>query len=216
MRLSLIGPGDIEFHYYEFLGWPKKKFESELEKIAQATAESRVEIELLPDKGISLELAKRYKKFSGKKVIGAVPKSDTTFGIKHLEEYLQLQSKGQNLFDRIIDTENWFKHNLIKGLLGDAILYLGSSPGTDGELSYAVYLFKLLSGRKQGIEVAGKHIHPEIQARNDFTVFTYSPFLANKKLNLEQEAYLRRFNINLVYIENPKQLRQELERFQSR
>jgi len=34
MRLSLIGPGNVEFHYQELLKISKTKLESELEKIA--------------------------------------------------------------------------------------------------------------------------------------------------------------------------------------
>jgi len=77
LRVSLIGPGDIDFHFYELLKFPKKKFQSELEKIAKVLAESNVEIEFCPDKGISFELAKEYKKQGGKKVIASVPQDDS-------------------------------------------------------------------------------------------------------------------------------------------
>ncbi len=210
MRISLIGPGDIEFHYQELLKISKSKLDSELEKIAKALVDSNVEIELLPDRGVSIEIAKLYKKLGGKKVIGAVPKSDKTFGISHLEPYINEKVNGKPLFDEIIDTDNWFKHDLIKGLLGNSVLYLGSSPGTNGELNYAVYLYKLISRFKQGVEVAGKNIHPEIRAGKDFSVFVYSPFLINKKLSQEDEAYMKKFNVNLVYIKNPEDLAKKL------
>lgn len=212
MRISLIGPGDIEFHYHKLLSISKTKFESELEKIAQALADSNCEIELLPDKGISFEIAKLYKKNKGKMIIGAVPKSDNTFGIKHLEPYINETINGKLLFDEIIDTENWFKHDLIKGLLGNAVLYLGASPGTNGELNYAIYLYKLLNGRKQGISVAGKYVHPGIRAGDNFSVFVYSPFLKKKKLSEEDEAYMKKFGINLVYVKNSEELKNELRK----
>lgn len=202
----------IEFHYQNLLKIPKKQFESELEKIAKAIADSGTEIEFLPDRGISLEIAKLYKNNKGKRIIGAYPKSDTTFGIKHLQPYIDEKIKDKPLFDETIDTENWFKHDLIKGLLGNSILYLGSSPGTDGELSYAVYLYKLLTGRKEGIEIAGKFIHPEISAGKDFTIFVYEQFLKNKRLSEEQESYMNKFNIKLIYIKNSKQLEKELKK----
>ncbi len=215
MRLSLIGPGDIEFHYQNLLGIPKKQFESELEKIAKALVDSNVEIEFLPDRGVSLEIAKLYKQKHGKRVIGAIPKSDKTFGIEHLKEHIEAKVNGKPLFDETVDTENWFKHDLIKGLLGEATLYLGSSPGTNGELNYAVYLYKLMTGNKKGIEIAGKYIHPEIRAGKDYTIFVYSPFLIGGILKKEDEEYIRKFNINLIYIKNPEQLKEELKKFKN-
>ncbi len=213
MRLSLIGPGDIEFHFQQLLKIPKEKLEKEFNGIAKALAESVDEIEILPDNGTSFRIAKLYRQYKGKKLIGAYPNSDKTFGVKHLEPFINEKINSKPLFDEFIDTENWFKHDLIKGLLGDAILYLGSSPGTNGELNYAVYLYKIMTGRKEGLEVAGKYIHPEIKADKNFAIFIYSPFLINKKLPPEEEAYIKKFNINLVYVNNPEELKKELEKF---
>lgn len=213
MRISLIGPGDIEFHYQKLLKIPRKQFESELEKIAQALADSETEIEFLPDKGVSLEIARLYKQKGGKKVIGAIPKSDKTFGIEHLKEYIETRVNGKTLFDETIDTENWFKHDLIKGLLGEAALYLGSSPGTNGELNYAVYLYKLMAGNKKGVEIAGKYIHPEIRAGKDYTIFVYSPFLIGGILKKEDEEYIKKFNIRLVYVKDSVDLKNQLKKF---
>ena len=206
MRIVLIGPGDIEYHYQKLLGISKKKLEVELDDIAKSLVDSDCEIDILPDKGISFEIAKRYKEMGGKKVVASLPKSDKTFGVKHLEEFV-----GKIDFDEVIDTGDWFKHDLIKGLLGDAILYLGSSPGTNGELNYAIYLYKLLSGRKEGIEIAGKYIHPSIRAGIDFKIFVYSPFLKNSKLDPELEDYIRKFGIELIYVSGFNDLRMNLK-----
>jgi hypothetical protein len=210
IRLSLIGPGDIDFHFFKLLGLKEREFQSELEKIAQSLVDSGVELELLPDRGISIELAKLYKQKGGKKVIGAVPKSDKTFGIEHLKEYVETKVDGKPLFDEIINSGDWFKHDLIKGLLGNAILYLGASPGTDGERHYAIYLYKLISRFKEGVEISEKRIHTEIRAGKNFSIFVYTPFLINKKLPPEDEAYAKKFGINLVYINNPEELKKEL------
>ena len=213
MRISLIGPGDIEFHYQELLGISKEKLQSELEKIADTLVNSGVELEFLPDRGISFELAKLYKKKGGKKVIGAVPQDDKKFGIKHLQEYIDAKINNKPLFDLIINSGDWFQHDMIKGLLGHAVLYLGSSPGTDLERHSAVYLYKLMQRFKKEVEISGTAIHPEIKATNNYTIFVYKPFLKNKKLPSEDEAYMKKFNINLVYINNPSQLKQELKKF---
>jgi hypothetical protein len=209
-KLSLIGPGDIDFHYHQLLKLSKKRFESELEKIARILSELNVALELLPDKGISIEIAKLYKKFGGKEVIGTVPEDDKTFGIAHLQEYIDTKVDGKLLFDKIINSGDWFKHDLIKGLMGDAILYLGASPGTDGERNYAVYLYKLMNRFKEGIEITGKRIHPEISAGERFSVFVYSPFLVNKKLQPEDEEYMKKFGVNLLYVKSPNQLKEKL------
>ena len=212
LRLSLIGPGDIDFHFYQLLGFEKEKFESELEKIAKALVESKVSLELLPDRGISFELAKLYKKLGGKEVVGAVPKSDKTFGIRHLQEFIDAKISNRKVFDKIINSGDWFKHDLIKGLLGDAVLYLGSSPGSDGELNYATYLFKLFQRMKTGVEVIKEKVHPEIRAGENFTYLVYTPFLINKKLPPETEAYLEKFKIKLEYINSPKELKEKLSK----
>ena len=162
VRVSLIGPGDIDFHYHNLLKISETHLNSELENIAQALVDSNVEIELLPDRGISIEIAKLYKEKGGRKVLGAVPESDKTFGIKHLREYIDTRVNDEPLFDEIIDTKNWFKHDMIKGLLGNVVLYLGRSPGTEGERHYAVYLYKLMQRFKKGVEVSGNIIHQDM------------------------------------------------------
>ncbi len=212
-RIIIIGPGDIDFHYYQLLGINKKKFQSELEKIAKSLSESGVSISLLPDKGISIEIAKLYKKFNGKEVIGFVPKSDTTFYIEHLKPYIETKINGKSLFDKIIDSGDWYKHDLILGLFGDAVLYLGVSPGTEGELHYSTYLFKLFQKMKAGVDIVSEKVHSEIRAgkNNQFTYFVYTPFIKAKNLEKETEEYLKKFGIKLEYVKNAGELREKIE-----
>lgn len=123
MRISLIGPGDIDFHYQNLLKLDKTRFDFELEGIGKVLAESGSDIVLLPDRGVSLNIARIYKGKKGRNVIGAVPLSDMTFGIKHLEPYINMKLNEKPFFDYFINTDNWFKHDLIKGLLGDVLSY---------------------------------------------------------------------------------------------
>jgi hypothetical protein len=213
LRVSLIGPGDINFHFHELLKFPIKKFQSELEKIAKALAESNVEIELCPDRGISFEIAKEYKKQGGTKVISSVPKSDKAYGIKHLEPYMKTKVNGKKLFDQEINTGDWKQQNRLKVLLGDIVLYLGTSPGTDLEANYGIYLFKLMNKLKKGIDSA-KYLHPEVRAGKNipYTFFIYSPFLKNKKLYSETENYMKKYRIKLIYIKNAKELKEKLSK----
>ncbi len=198
-RISLIGPGDIEFHYKELLGLDDSELKSQLEGIAQALVDSETEIEFLPDRGVSIEIARLYRGKGGKKIIGAVPQQDKTFGIEHLKLYIEEQMDGKPLFDEVIDSGDWFKHDLIKGLLGNAILYLGSSPGTDGERNYVVYLYKLMQRFKEGVEVSEKRIHPEIRAGENYSVIVYSLFLLNGRLAKEDEAYPEQKSSSLIF-----------------
>lgn len=213
LRVSLIGPGDVDFHFYKFLGFSKKKLQSELGKIAKSLVESEVELELAPDRGISFELAKEYKKLNGKTVIASVPKSDKGYGIKHLEPYLKTKVDGKKLFDKEVDTGDWRQQNRLKALLGDVVLYLGGSAGADLEANYGIYLFKLMNKFKKGISNA-KYLHPEVRAGKNipYTYFVYAPFFKSKKLSSETEAYMKKYKINLVYVKSAKELGEKIRK----
>lgn len=214
LRVSLIGPGKMDFYYKKLQNIEKEDLFRELNKIAISLSSSGVEIGLLPDKGISMEIAKLYRKNEGGKIVGFVPMGDNTFGIDHLQEYINYKFEDKKIFDKIINSGDWFKQDLITGLFGDIILYLGSSPGTDGELNYSTYLFNLF---KKMNKPANK-IHPEIRAGEQipFTYLIYLPFFNNKKLSLETESYLREIGINFIYIDNPKSLKKELLELQKK
>jgi len=214
MRLTLLGPGKIELHYQKFLNIPKEKLDKEIKEIANALAESGTEIEFLPDKGISLEIAKIYKKQKGKKVTAVLPLSDKSFGVKHIKPYLDEKINNKPLFDKIIDSENWFKHDITKALFGNAALILGKSPGTELERNGAEYLLYLMKGMKENIKISLKDIHPELRADDKYTILVYSPFIIEGKLSKEDELYLKEYNIKLVYINNSKELKEELEKLE--
>ena len=216
LRIALIGPGDIEFHYQNLLGISKEKLQSELHKIAKVLAESDVELELLPNRGICFELVKSYKSQGGNKVIALIPKSDKAYGIKHLEPYIKTKINGKELFDEEIDVGDWRQLNRLKALLGDVVLYLGISPGTELEANYGIYLFKLMNKFKEGVENA-QHLHPEVRAGKNipYTIFVYTPFIKSKKIHKEIEEYMKKFRINLEYINNPEELKKKLSELNS-
>ncbi|MEJ2267853.1 MAG: NosD domain-containing protein, partial [Nanoarchaeota archaeon] len=141
LRISLIGPGDIKFYYSKILRISSEKLKKEINSIAKILTQSNIEIELTPDKGIALEIAKEYKKQNGKNVIASVPKKDKAYGIKHLEPYLNTKISNKKLFDKEIDTGDWRQQNRLKALLGDAILILGLSSGTNIEINYGIYFY---------------------------------------------------------------------------
>lgn len=207
LRISLIGPGDIEFHYKELLNITDEQLQTHIKGLAKALAQSEAEIELLPDKGICFEIAKSYKSQRGKSVIGSIPKDDKAYGIAHLQPYIN----EPNLFDRFINTGDWKQQNRLKALLGDVVLFLGKTFGTDLELNYGLYIYKLMRGFKQGIKTA-QYLHEEVRAGKtiQYTTLIYTPFLKSGKLEQEIETYTEKYNINIIYINNPKELEKSL------
>lgn len=205
LRVSLIGPGNIDLHYKKILKINQKKFKSELKGIAKVLAQSNYEIELTPNKGIAFEITKLYKKFKGKKAIATFPKSDKRYGIKHLKPYLD-----EKIFDEFIDTKDWRDQNRLKGFFGDVVLFLGITPGTFMELNYSTYLFKFMKGLKQGLKLKGIHPAMRVDKNIPYTYLIYSPFIKSKKLPAETKSYLKEYGINLIYIKNARQLKEEL------
>lgn len=151
MRISLIGPGDVEYHFRKLLGMPKEELERHIGELGGVLAESGTDIVLTPDKGISLEVAKIYKISDPKgKVYGTIPESDKEYGIGHIKPYMNEKVGGSLLFDEFIDAGNWYKLDVSKAATGDVVLLLGKSLGAIGELALGFYIFKLLAKKKPG------------------------------------------------------------------
>lgn len=206
LRICLVGAGDIQHHYKELLKIPETKFNKHLAKIAKVLAKNS-ELVLLPDRGISFEIAKLYKQNSGSKVIATYPASDSTFGVKHLEPFLTANVDGKKIFDETIDTNNWYKQDLTHCLFGDVILMLGNTLGSLGELAYGYYLYKLVTGYKPEVKTAIKNIHPEARAGTitNFSLIIYKPFCKGK-LSFEIEQYIQRMGCKIYYVKTVKEL----------
>lgn len=205
MKVVLIGFGDLDFHA-KMIGITKTKLNKLIGEIALALVESNSEIVLLPDKGVCFEIAKKYKKLGGKKVIGVVPKSDIDFGIKHLKEYIEFKVNGKNLFDEIINSGTWYKENLTHCLFGEKILFLGKSLGAVGELCFGYYLFRLFNMRKKINVIDNKYYSQFLAGRNvSFDTIVFLPF--NKtKIDYEIEKYIEGTNSKIFYVNNSNEL----------
>ncbi|MCK4730156.1 MAG: hypothetical protein KAT28_02450 [Candidatus Aenigmarchaeota archaeon] len=213
LKISLIGAGDIKFHYFELLQIPEEKFNKQVTEIAKVLADSEVELVLLPDRGICFEVAKKYKEYFGKKVYGTVPYSDRDFGIKHLQQFIDAKVNGAKIIDETIDTQNWYKQDLTHCLFGDIVLMLGNSLGSLGELVYGYYLHKLFIGNKSEVNIAKQKIHPEIKAgeKIPFSVIVYKPFV-KEKLNFEIEAYIKKLSGEIHYVNDSQELKSVLDK----
>jgi len=217
VRICLIGPGDIDYHYFDLLKMPKEKFDKHFNSISKTLAKTESELILLPDKGIPIEVAKKYKEQKGKKVYAAVPLSDTDFGIKHLQEHIDakinLPKVGeQKLFDEIINTDNWYKQDMTLCLYGDVILLLGKSLGSIGELTNAFYIYKIIRKMKDNVNTNLKENNILMKAGDKFpfTVLVYMPFCKGK-LSLEIESYIKKTGGQVIYIRNTKELKENIE-----
>ncbi len=211
----LIGPGDVAYYYEELLGMDRETLTEEIERIAEVLVKAHVELVLLPDKGICFEVAKAYKGRGGTRVIGTVPFQDKTFSIEHLKPYMnatvKVDGQERKIFDEFIDTGTWYEQDLIMALFGDAILYLGTSLGSMRELTAAYYLYKLIGGKKKGVDIEGKKIHPAIRAGEDFTTIIYEPFV-KERLSSEISAYIKEVGGRIVYVKDKDNLREKINR----
>ncbi len=216
LRVSIIGAGDFKFHYFDLLKIPEDKFHKDVEEIAKSLLETKVEIVLLPDRGVSFEVAKLYKKFGGQKVYGTVPVSDKDFGIVHLKQYINAEIHGRKIFDEIINTQNWYKQDLTHCIYGDIVLMLGNSLGSLGELVYGYYLYKLFVGDKPEVKAKKKKIHSEVRAGEivPFSVIVYEPFF-KERLNYEIEAYIRKLKGEIYYVKSPAEIKRTIEKISS-
>jgi hypothetical protein len=213
IRVCLIGPGDIKFHFQELLGINKNSFNKIIKDIANCLFDSGVEIALLPDKGICIEIAREFKKLGGR-VIGLAPVSDKHPGIRFLERYIKEKINNKDLFDEIIDTGDWPRHDLHITLFGDVVLYLGNSPGSERELSSGVYMYKIIKGIKSEVNQPIETIHKQACAgkKIPFTILIFRNFLKSKKLYIEDENYMKKFNVNYEYIDSPDEIKRELKK----
>jgi hypothetical protein len=203
LRISLIGPGDINYHFGELFKMPQEEINKNIFEISEALAQNKVDIVIVPDKGICFEIAKKYREFGGKKVIGSVPVSDTDFGIKHLAPYIETKIEGKRLIDEIIDAKTWYQQDATHCLYGDCVLLLGKSLGSIGELSLGFYISKIIA-KKENLSKnirAGKVI--------PFTVIIYNPFVKSP-LSFEMEAYIKKAGGRYIYINNASELKELL------
>lgn len=211
LRVCVIGPGNIDFHFFELLKMPQKKFWHHAEQIAQALTESGVEIVLLPDFGVSFEVAKQFRQKSNRQILGTVPFSDTNFGIAHLKPQMEEKIGKKKLFDNFIDTHDWYKQDMSICIFGDVVLMLGNSLGTMRDLTAGFYLYKLFSGGKKTVSVLREKIHGEARAggARPFSVIVYQPFF-KEKLNSEIEKYIQQMGCQIFYAKNAAEIKKSI------
>lgn len=197
----------LQFHYQELLKIPQDKFSDQVEQIAKVLSE-KAEIMLSPDRGICLEIARKYKELGGKKATGIAPLSDKVFGIAHLKPGMELKVNDKKVFDSIINTNTWYEQHFAFGLFGDVILMLASTLGTFYEFSSAFYVYKIISRNKPEVSVIKKKINKYVIAgdRIPLSIIFYKPFM-KEDLPLEIKEHIKRAGGQVYYAKNPDDLR---------
>lgn len=129
-------------------------------EIGRVLAKNISQLSIIPDEGIPLDLAKAYKRFGGKKVVGNIPKE----GYKNIEQYFQFCDEIEEL------NGGWTTLNTCLSLKNDLIIGAWLSPGTIVEIAYTKYHNKYL-GKKIPILFDKRTISRELPKELEEEVF---------------------------------------------
>ncbi|MEK6933422.1 MAG: hypothetical protein AABW75_00935 [Nanoarchaeota archaeon] len=129
----IAGPTD-RTKLFRFGSIAPAEYQNFIGKRAGILARYIPQINIIPDDGVPLDIARAYKNSGGENVVGYVPKG----GIRKLEKYFQYCDKIEEF-----DT-GWSGLNTCLSLKGDIIVVFGFSPGTLVEVVYTKYHKKYL------------------------------------------------------------------------
>ncbi len=129
----IVGPTD-RTKLFRFGSINSAEYQNFVYERANILARHISRINIIPDDGVPLDIARAYKNSGGENVMGYVPKG----GIRDLEKYFQYCDKIEEF-----DT-GWSGLNTCLSLKGDIIVVFGLSPGTLVEVAYTKYHKKYL------------------------------------------------------------------------
>jgi hypothetical protein len=165
MKITILGVGDVE-DILDNSKIGKEKLERLIEELAEFLAHKKHEIIIQPAKGIPYEIASKYKKKGGKKVIGAVSPNCPYYG----KFYDLITGKYRNICDEFQEFHSWYDVDGNLATSGDATLCLGFSTGVLTEICEMKYNIKYLGRKtklfifKNTISRVLKEIKPDLQA----------------------------------------------------
>jgi hypothetical protein len=121
MRISILGAGDVS-KISRFTSMKEDGLDKLIERIAQFLAEKGADVVIIPNRGVPLEIAKKYRERGGKKVLGVIPIKDKDYGLAHIEEFLPL-------VDEKIYVDSWYDADGKIASEGEVCLVVGLSSG---------------------------------------------------------------------------------------
>jgi len=129
----LIGPTD-KTKIFRFGRIDKGSYETYKEEVGKVLAANLSTAYLIPDEGVPLDLAKSYKKFGGREVVGVLPRG----GCDILKKYFQFCDRTEEI------DGGWSVLNTCLSLRAGLMIGFGLSPGTLVEIAYSKYHQKYL------------------------------------------------------------------------
>ncbi len=139
MKVSILGAGDVT-KIHRFSGMSENDVKTLIEEVGKPLARKKVELVIVPARGIPYKVAKVYKENNGPKVIGAIPEDDKDYGIMHIEEYRHISDEEFNIGD-------WYDLNGRIAAQGDISICIGMSGGAICDVATLKYHYKYL-GKK--------------------------------------------------------------------
>ena len=128
IRSLIAGPTD-KTKIFRFGKIKKEDYPAFIEGIGHCLVEGLSRLDLIPDEGVPLDIARAYKRLGGEQVVGYVPLG----GCESLRPYFEVCDTVEE-FD-----SGWSGLNTCLSLRSGNIISVGMSPGTMVELAYTKY-----------------------------------------------------------------------------
>ena len=158
MRVSILGSGDIS-RICRHTNMKEEEVYNLLKDVGKILAKFKAEVVIIPDRGVPYLVAKFYKEYGGKKVIGLIPPESDKFGIEHLKPQL-------HVIDEKREVESWYHADGEIAASGDIALCIGFSAGAMRDLT-ALKFHRKFFGCKTKIVIFEKtvsaRLHPEVE-----------------------------------------------------
>ena len=177
----IAGPTD-KTKLFRFGKINQSEYKNWISNISKVLEEELTELHIIPDDGVPLDIAKKYKELGGNNVIGYVPKNYDN----QLKQYF-------NFCDdiRVFDG-NWTALNTSLSLKGNLIIAIGLSSGTMVEIAYTKYHNKYLKKDipiLTHLETMGSRLPVEIEDEINIIYFNNNEQL--KKILIEYKYLIR-------------------------
>jgi hypothetical protein len=158
MKISLLGAGDVS-KISRYTSMQEPVLNKLIDDLAELFVEKQAELVIIPNRGIPLEIAKKYKEKSGKKILGVIPTQDKDYGLSHIKEFL-------SVVDEKLDVDSWYDADGKIAAFGDTCLTIGMSPGVIRALTALKFHYKYRKSKTKLIifrNTLSKELHKEIE-----------------------------------------------------